>query len=415
MLRPDVAARTILEQLRPLPVTLLPVSEAQSLVLAQDTVSPFDLPRWDNSAMDGYAARSDDLRRELPIVLRMVEEVPAGAFPTRPVGPGECTRVATGAPTPQGADTVVRQEDTNRIDSSSVEIRDTRDLAKNVRRRGEDILQGTTVLKRGTTIGPAQMGVLVSLAQDRVPVFRRPVVAILASGDEIADLDERDAILAGTKIASSNTYTLTALVQAAGATPLSLGIAKDNRKDLRERLQRASGADLIVTTAGVSVGERDYLRDVLADLALEEIFWRVKMRPGAPVGFGLIGEMAHTPWIGLPGNPVSTMVTFELFVRPAIRKLAGHDNPFRRTVRVCAGERIVLGPPLRHFLRIMLAETPSGLVGSLTGPQGSGILTSMANADALMVVPEDVSVVTLGQELNAIVLDDPRHVSEVPW
>ncbi len=415
MISPDAAARMILEQLLPLPVVQIPLPDVQSLVLAADVVSPFDLPRWDNSAMDGYAVRSQDLQAEPPITLRVLEEIAAGAFPTKILGPGECAQVATGAPTPAGADTVIRQEDTQRLEADRVEICDTRDASKNVRRRGEDVTQGETVLERSTIIGPAQMGVLASLAYDRVTVHRRPLVAILASGDEIADLDEREAILAGEKIASSNSYTIAALVKSTGANPMLLGIARDDPLDLRTHLERAIDADLIVTTAGVSVGERDYLRKVLADLGLQEMFWRVRMRPGAPVGFGLVSGLANKPWIGLPGNPVSTMVTFELFVRPAIRKLLGHQRPYRQVVRVAVAEKIVLGPSLRHFLRVTLAESPAGLVARLTGPQGSGILTSMARADALMVVPEDMSEVAPGQQLDAIVLDDPRHVIDVPW
>ncbi|MGH7672205.1 MAG: molybdopterin molybdotransferase MoeA, partial [Gemmatimonadales bacterium] len=243
-----------------------------------------------------------------------------------------------------------------------------------------------------------------------------PRVAFLGSGDEIVDLDRKADILAGRKIASSNSYTLQGMIRRAGAEPLDLGIARDSKESLREHLERAreGGADLLVTTAGVSVGEHDLVRDVLQDLGGDLKLWRVQMRPGAPLGFGALGG---TPWIGLPGNPVSTMVTFELFVRPAIRRLLGHALPFRRTVPVVLEESITLGPKLRHFLRGVVSAGESGgpLTARLTGPQGSGILTSMARANALLIVPEDMPAVSAGATLQALLLDDPQHVAEPPY
>jgi molybdopterin molybdotransferase len=225
-------------------------------------------------------------------------------------------------------------------------------------------------------------------------------------------LDQKEAILTGRKIASSNTYTLTALLHANGAEATNLGIARDDPDDLRARLRRAGDSDVIVTTAGVSVGEHDHVRSVLRELGLDLEFWRIRMRPGAPVGFGLL---QGRPWIGLPGNPVSTMVTFELFVRPLLRKLAGHSALFRRAVLVRVGQRITLGPRLRHFLRAVVGEQNGSRVAKLTGPQGSGILTSMAKANALLVVPEDRQQVEEGEMLKAILLDDTQHVEEPPF
>lgn len=417
LLTPDVAARRIVDPLKSLGAETVPAGAALDRVLASDASSPLALPPWDNSAMDGYACRSADLADPPPIRLRVIEEIPAGRFPTREIGAGECCRVATGAPVPQGADCVVRQEDTTRRDADTVQIDDVRDAGRNVRRRGEDIKPGDVVVASGTALGPGHVGVLVSVALAEVPVVKRPSVAFLASGDEIADLDEREAILAGKKIASSNSYTLDALIRRAGGTPLNLGIARDQPGDLRKRLEPAREADLVLTSAGVSVGEHDYLHEVLDDLDLRDRFWRVRMRPGAPVGFGRIGAFGGTPWLGLPGNPVSTMVTFELFARPAIRRLGGHHAPFRRTVPVRVGERIRLGPRLRHFLRVVLDRDDAGgpPTARLTGPQGSHILTSMVKADALLVVPEDRSEVTEGEQLWALVLDDPVHVPAPPW
>jgi molybdopterin molybdotransferase len=337
-----------------------------------------------------------------------VEEVPAGRFPTKTLGPGESIRIFTGAPVPDGADSVIRQEDTD-VGKATVTVRRDRDVGVNIRKAGEDIRKGQTVLRAGTPLGPAHLGVLASLAVAHPLVHRRPRVAILASGDEIVDVDQPEAILSGRRTASSNTHTIAALVQRAGGEPVSLGIAGDSPESLRAHFARAAEADLLVTTAGISVGEHDHLRTVLDELGAEQRFWRVRMRPGAPVGFGLLHGV---PWIGLPGNPVSTMVTFELFVRPAIRAMSGHALPFRRAIIVRAAEPISLRPKLQHFLRAIVVDTPAGPEARLTGPQGSGILTSMARANALLVIPEGQFETPAGAEVTAILLEDAVHQAE---
>lgn len=414
MLTPTDAARLILEHVRPLPAARVPLREAHDLVLAEDVTSPIDLPAWDNSAMDGYAIAGAGGGLRAGAEFRIVESVAAGQFPARPVGPGEATRIFTGAPLPAGADTVIRQEDTSAARAGRVTVTDARDAGKNIRRRGEDIRKGTVVLTTGTALAPAVIGVLASIAYAKPLVYRRARVAFLGSGDEIVDLDRRDEIIAGTKIATSNSYTVDALLRRDAATPVPLGIARDTKDSLREHLERTRDADLLITSAGISVGEHDFVREVLGDLGLDLKFWRIRMRPGAPVGFGLLAGM---PWIGLPGNPVSTMVTYELFVRPALRRLQGHLLPYRRTVPVILEEPITLGPPLRHFLRGVVTEDPDGgpLRARLTGPQGSGILTSMARANALLIVPEDRRSVAAGERLLAIRLDDPQHVDAPPF
>ena len=408
---PAEAARFIIGHCRPLPSSRRPLREALDTVLAEDVASPIDLPPWDNSAMDGYAIRSADLEQG-NLDLEVIESVAAGQFPTKVVGKRQAIRIFTGAPLPRGADTVIRQEDTvaSSNGANRVTITNSRDAKKNIRRRGEDIRKDAVVLSAGTPLGPAQLGVLASIAHDRPLVHRVPRVAFMGSGDEIVDLDRKDEILAATKIASSNSYTLDALIRKAAAEPVNLGLAVDTKESLREHLRGAAvqHADLLVTTAGVSVGEHDLVRDVLEGLGGELKLWRIAMRPGAPVGFGLLGGI---PWIGLPGNPVSTMVTFELFVRPAIRRLQGHTLPFRRTVRVVVQEPITLGPKLRHYLRAIVEGTSA----RLTGPQGSGILTSMARANALLIVPADMPAVPAGTELEALILDDPQHVAEPPY
>lgn len=403
----------MLARCAPLPPERRPLRDALDLVLAEDVTSPIDLPPWDNSAMDGYATRSADLSGGGPVELEIIETVAAGAQPTKPLGPGQATRIFTGAPLPAGADGVIRQEDTDLRPPARVAIRNPRDAGRNVRRRAEDIRRGATVLVAGTPLGPAQLGVLASIALGEPLVHRRPRVAFLGSGDEIVDLDRAPEILAGHKIATSNSYTLHGMIRRAGAEPVELGIARDTRDSLREHLGRAAGADLLVTTAGVSVGEHDLVRQVVQELGGTLELWRIAMRPGAPVGFGVLHGR---PWLGLPGNPVSAMVTFELFARPMIRRLLGHALPFRRTVAVTVEDPITLGPPLRHFLRVIVeAGEGGGLVARLTGPQGSGILTGMARANALLIVPADLPAVARGTTLPALMLDDPRHVAEPPY
>ncbi len=383
-----------------------PLREALDRVLAEDVDSPVDLPARTNSAMDGYAVRAADVRgttREAPRRLRIVEEVHAGRVPSRPVGPGEATRIFTGAPIPEGADGVIRQEDTAR-EGDAVAVLDDRDAGRNLRFTGEDLQRGARLLDAGAVLGPAQIGVLSSIARATVRVPKRARVGILASGDEIADLDEADAILAGAKIASSNSYTLDGLVRRAGAVPVPLGIARDTLEDVRERLARGfASCDLVVSTAGVSVGEHDFLHAALESLGIQRAFWKVRMRPGSPLAFGTVGGV---PWIGLPGNPVSTMVCFELFVRPAIRKMQGHAALHRRTIPAVTDERLTTGGRLTHFLRAVVREERGSWHARLTGPQGSGILTSMARANALLIVPEDRNDVPAGETLAAIPLDD---------
>jgi molybdopterin molybdotransferase len=406
------AARRIVAEVERQPPLRVPLDDALDSVLAEDLVSPIDVPAWANSAMDGYAVRGDDVAGaspDRPVRLRVVEQIPAGAFPTRAILPGECARIFTGAPVPSGADTVVRQEDTDQH-AELVTIVDDRDVGTNIRRSGEDIRRGVTVLTAGAVLGPAQLGVLASLAVGQPLVYRRPRVAILNSGDELVDVDQPEEILSGRRTASSNSHTLVALVRQAGGEPVSLGIARDTPESLRAHLGRALDCDLLITSAGISVGEHDYVRTVLDELGAVQRFWKVRMRPGAPVGFGLLGGR---PWIGLPGNPVSTMVTFELFVRPAIRKLCGHTTPFRRASPVRMLEPIALKPRLQHFLRAVVEDQADGAaVARLTGPQGSGILTSMARANALLIVPEGQLETPIGASLPALRLDEPRHQAQ---
>ena len=402
---PDAVAR-ILADVRTLGSESVPLLAANGRVLATDAVATLTLPPWANSAMDGYAVREQDVA-QVPITLRVVETVAAGRFPARAIGAGEATRIMTGAPVPDGADTVIRVEDTDG-GVSTVEIRDARDVGKHVRPRGEDIIEGRVAIPAGTVLGAAQLGVLASLGYGSIQCHRRPRVAILASGDELVELDRFDEVRAGRKIVSSNSVTLQALVRAAGGEPTYLGIAADTPESLRAHLERARGFDLIITSAGISVGEYDFVRAVLEELGAEMKFWRVRMRPGAPIGFGLFDG---SPWIGLPGNPVSTMVTFELFARPAIRKMLGHTRLFRRPIVVELQESVTLNGALTHFLRAIVTVDGARATARLTGPQGSGILTSMSLANALLIVPANRQRVEAGELLHAFSIGDDAELA----
>ena len=414
MLGVSEAARRIVAEIVPQPIERVALLDAAGRVLAADAVAPITLPPWTNSAMDGYAVFAADVERaapDAPVRLPVAETISAGAFPSRGLRRGEAMRIMTGAPLPEGADSVIRVEDTD-AGVERVEIRAARDVRRNYRPRGEDFCEGDVVLSRGTPLGAAQIGVLASMGFAAIDVHRRPRVALLGSGDELVDLDRFDEARAGRKIVSSNGYTLHALVRSAGGEPVNLGFVPDSAEAMREGLLRAAGCDLIVTTAGISVGEFDYTREVLEAMGGELRFWKVRMRPGAPLGFGMLHGR---PWIGLPGNPVSAMVTFELFVRPAIRRMLGHSLLFRRPVPVGLEERVTIGARLMHFLRaIVTAHGDGTLTARLTGPQGSGILTSMARANALLIVPEDRSSVEAGEVLRALVLADDAMWLEAP-
>ncbi|MDQ2930344.1 MAG: molybdopterin molybdotransferase MoeA [Gemmatimonadota bacterium] len=406
----DAVAR-IVAGIEPLGVERVALLDALGRVLATPVISPLTLPAWDNSAMDGYALRAADVEgatAEKPVSLTVLETVAAGAFPSRAVEAGSCTRIMTGAPLPEGVDTVIRLEDTDG-GIERVSIRSDRDAGRNIRHRGEDITTGTRVLDCGQPIGAAQIGVLASVGASSVDVYRQPRVAFFGSGDEIVDLDRFSEALDGKKIVTSNSYTLHSLIRLNGGIPVNLGVARDDPKDIRARIDRAVGCDLLITSAGISAGEFDYLRPVLAEAGVTLDVWKVRMRPGAPLGFGWLAKM---PWIGLPGNPVSTMVTFELFVRPVMRRMLGHTRLFRRPIPVTLEEPVKIGAALTHFLRAIVSVQANGTLSArLTGPQGSGILTSMSVANALLVIPEERPRVEAGETVNAILLSEDAQLA----
>ena len=414
MLSVPEAATRITAAVAPLPVTSLALGDALGCVLAEDAVSPITLPHWDNSAMDGYAVHGADVvgaTAESPRVLPVVGSIAAGARVPPALQRGEAMQIMTGASMPPGADTVIRVEDTD-AGTTTVRLLKDRDIGKNIRRAGEDVTKGQVAIPAGTAIGAAQIGVLASIGYAMVSVHRRPRVAIFGSGDELVELDGFDEVLAGRRIVSSNRYTLEALVRLSGGIPISLGHATDSLAAVRAMLQQAvdEKPDLILTSAGVSVGEHDHTRNAIESMGTALDFWRVRMRPGAPLGFGHVADM---PWIGLPGNPVSAMVTFELFVRPAIRRLLGHTRLHRRPVPVVLEEPVSIGAKLTHFYRAIVSTRADGVLSArLTGPQGSGILTSMSLANALLIVPEDSTTVPAGQTLHALLLGEDAALAD---
>ncbi len=400
------AQRRVLEAVAPLPAETLACAEALGRVLAEGIASARTLPPADDSAMDGYAVRAEDLEgasAELPAVLPVVYAVPAGGRAPRPLRPGEAARIFTGAPRPAGADTVVRQEDAeSEADGQRVRVHVAPPLGEHVRPAGEDVRAGEEVLAPGAVLGPAELGVLASLGRTLVRVHRRPQVALLSGGDELVDPDGdvRDG-----RIVASNAYSLAAQCRQAGARPVNLGIARDTPEDLERLLRAGLAADVLVSSAGVSVGDHDHVRPVLEKLGCRLAFWGVLMKPGFPFAFGRF-EAPGPLVFGLPGNPVSAMVTFEQFVRPALLRMGGYRALFRPRITAALGERLEKKPGRLHFVRVRLRRGDDGaVVATSTGSQSSGVLRSMTLAEGLLVFPAEAEVLEVGARATVQVLD----------
>ena len=429
MISVEEARARILDHFAPLEAVSVPLLEALGQVLADDVRADFDIPPLPNTAMDGYAVRAEDTRGatyESPLRLRVTGYLPAGQVFDGRVEPGEAVRIMTGAPMPEGADSVVPFEETDEQDHvadgggyesrpgagfdalrgrEQVRIDVEAQPGANIRVAGEDVRSGELVLPRGTVVQPAQVGVLASLGLDRVTVHRRPVVAILSTGDELLRPGQR---LAPGKIYDSNAFSLAAQVQAFGGVPRILDVALDTVEALTARIREGlAGADLLVTSAGVSRGDFDVVKTVLANEG-EVGFWTVRMKPGKPLAFGRFeGPRGPVPHLGLPGNPVSAMMTFELFGRPALFTMLGKPEAWPRpTVRAVALDRISNTDGRRFFARCVVSQDEVGSwVARLTGPQGSGVLTSMALANGYAVCPEDVGSIEPGEECEVILVD----------
>ena len=395
MLSVEEALEAILSRVSTLGAEHVDVVASLGRTLAEAIVSRRVIPPWANSSMDGYAVRAADTGKGA--TLSIVGRVEAGALPARAVGRSEAMRIFTGAPLPSGADAVVPQEDVDAADGH-VTLRGAVEPAAYVRAAGEDVRAGDRVLEPGTLLTAAEIGLLATLGHGQVAVYRRPRVAILSTGNELADLGTEPG---PGQIPNTNTYSLMAQVLEAGGDPVSLGVAPDRLEAIEERVRRARDADVILSSAGVSVGELDLVREALTRAGAELHLWKDSMRPGKPITFGSLGGR---PFFGLPGNPVSAMVTFELFVRPALLKMSGRRRLARARVRARALSPIPNPGARRGYLRVRLESDGEGSLGvRLTGEQGSAILRSMVAADGLAVVPPDTTIAT-GDGVEVIVL-----------
>lgn len=414
MISVEQALEKILSHIDILPEEENPILDCLGQVLAEDIYSSINIPPLDNAAMDGYAVRAKDTKganQQSPQLLRVIDTITAGSISKREVKPGTAIRIMTGAAVPRGADSVVAFEETDearqRRSSTRIGILIEAKAGLNIRLAGEDITAGSMVLSRGTIIRPSEVGVLASLGHNTVKVIRRPVVAVLATGDELVDISQP---LPPGRIYDSNTYSVAALVQHYGGIPKILGIASDNESSLVARLRQGLDADMLITTAGVSAGDYDIVKDVLAKQG-EITFWTVRMRPGKPMAFGMTkgisptGATRNIPHLGLPGNPVSSMVTFELFARPAILKMMGQRNLTKPTIEVILENSIANRDGRRIFARVTVAKRAGQYFARLAGPQGSGILTSMTLANGLAIVPEDKAGVEKGDVVQVMMLD----------
>ena len=401
MITVEEALDKVLSHIKLLGPEKVSILEALGRVIAEDIDANRDIPPLDNSGMDGYAVRSEDIRNadpNHPVRLKVIEDLPAGFISTRTVGKGEAIRIMTGAPTPTGADTVIPVENTTK-EGDFAAILKTGSPGENVRRAGEDAKMGERVISSGDLIRPAEVGMLASVRRSFVSVYQRPMVAVLCTGEELVDVDGG---LDEGKIVSSNSYALAAQVKDCGASPVQLGIARDRKEEIKEKLLQGLRADVLISSAGVSVGDYDFVKDVLRDLGMEMVFWRVAMKPGSPLAFGMIKEK---PVFGLPGNPVSSMVCFEQFVRPSLLKMMGHRQIFRPIIEAILKEEIHKEPGRRHFVRASVVFEEDHYFVTTTGAQGSGILRSMVKANGFVVIPEDRKIVRAGEKVKVQLLN----------
>ena len=417
----EEALQTILDKINPVDSLPLPLPQSLHRILAETIHSETNVPPFANSAMDGYAVIAADTINcspERPARLKVIDNIPAGVTPSQTISPKTTARIMTGAPMPAGADAVVRFEATSEslespgLSADEVLIYQAASAGDNVRAIGEDVKIDQAILEAGHRLRPQDIGVLAAIGQATVPVYRRPRVAILATGDELVDIGQP---LEPGKIRNSNEYTQAAMVEKYGAEAIRLGIARDTVADLTAKIRAglAQKVDLFITSAGVSVGDFDMVKNVLASEGQMQ-FWQVAIKPGKPLAFGLLehtqadGTQVSVPLIGLPGNPVAAMVAFEVFARPAILKLAGQNSWPKTTLRATLDED-VFNSGRRHYMRALVYPTEEGYRvttrGSGVQVQGSGILTSMVWANSLVVVPEDVTQLSAGVSIEVWILD----------
>jgi len=409
MITVESALETILKEIRPLPLESVDILSALGRVIGEDVTARAGNPPWDNSAMDGYAIRALDARGagESPVKLSVIYDLPAGSVPKGPVGAGQAVRIMTGAPVPEGADAVVMVEKTESGDGF-VLIKAEPKAGENIRRAGEDFKAGEVVIRKGSLIRPAEVSMLATVGAPFVMVHKRPRVAVISTGDELSDIHEAPGL---GKISNSNGYALAALVAASGAVPIQLGIAKDTRESLRDKLTAALSADCIMTSGGVSVGDYDFVKDVLKDMGSSMIFWKVAMKPGKPLAFGIIGGK---PAFGLPGNPISSMVAFEQFVRPTLLKMAGKADIFRQAFSAELTKDIRIKPGRMNFIRAELKHSGGGFTATPLDGQGSGMIMTMVRANSFVIVPQDSEGFKKGDVVKVQPFDDTVFTSGKP-
>lgn len=404
----DSARANILNSVKTLPPETISLAEVGDRVLAENIVSPINLPPFDNSAMDGYAIRyqdSTDASAREPATLAVTMDIRAGSAPEGQLKPGQAARIMTGAPIPAGATAVIPVEDTDddwgKGEDSPLpaQVRILRPLAdgENIRLAGENIASGATVMNCGTILGPAEIGMLAAIGAPRVDVIRKPKVVIVSSGDELVDVH---AELAPGQIRDSNSYSLAAQVRRDGGIPIRLPVAKDSLESIRALYRRALqiNPDMIISSAGVSVGAADLVRTVMDELG-DIDFWRINMRPGKPLAYG---TLQGVPFFGLPGNPVSSMVTYVVLARPALARIAGRASNTRVLKATIADDLTSDGR--RSYDRVTLSRADGRLIARSTGIQSSGALMSLVLADGLAIIPEGATHVAAGSELDVLLL-----------
>jgi molybdopterin molybdotransferase len=403
MLTFETARKLILDSVSPCGVERVTILESLGRTLAEDMVAPWNLPAADNSAMDGYAVLSADCLE--PVTLEIIGQIQAGGVINSVVVSGCAIKIMTGARIPPGCDAVVPVEETEG-QNKFVIIKEPVRKGQHIRLKGEDVREGETVIPLGTTVRPPEISMLASCGHLFVPVFRRPRVAILSTGDELVELGE--PVTSG-RIINSNALSLAASVREAGGEPIILGIARDNREDHRLKMMEGLKADALITSAGVSAGEYDHVRDVLEELGVEQKFWKVAMKPGGPTAFGM---KEGKPIFSLPGNPVSTMVTFEIFVRPALLRMMGRRRVIRQTIKVVLAEEVRKKTGKVQFVRLLINQDGKGFRGRSSGDQNTGILKTMLMADAMAVLPAEESCFAAGSEVDAFLLREDAGMLE---
>jgi molybdopterin molybdotransferase len=408
-----ISVREALELvLRDLPVVgteSVTVPAASGRALAQEVAASRDVPSFRNSAMDGYAVLAEDLAdasAEAPVSLRLLEVVGAGSWPTHRVGRGTATKIMTGSLMPEGADAVVRVEDTSESDAG-VEVFTGVTVGANVRDAGEDMRAGDRVLSPGHRLRPADIGLLASLGATVVRVRRRPQVAILATGNELVELGQP---LRPGQIVNSNAYTLAAAVEEAGGIPRRLGVVPDTPEATRAAFEEAFDCDVVLSTGGVSMGTFDLVRRTLAELGVREVFWKVAQKPGKPLSFGLRGG---TPVFGLPGNPVSALVCFYVYVRPALQTMMGFRDVHLPTVSAVAGIDIPTARSMTEFVRCTIDGSPDAYRVVPAGSQSSGVLRSMSLGQGLLIAPPETTTIPAGSAVRVLLLS-PEAATTVP-